>query len=569
MSPRRSLPYRSGPGVLKNPSRSSLDLLGVPYAFTQAPLLTVPELVRAAEVRGTHLDSAQLELLHRRGLFVPLLRIHVHTVGEPTPTVGDTSIWSSDARLIQSAAATGRLSDPARRRFRPWPTGPYAAGVRYSHYQLLALRSLSWTMRAMRAKWIEGRVHYELDPAATQLRESFAQHRALAIVLEALSPRYRPVVMRVLRGATDELSAHLQSTVSLERTLISHTAAELLNQAEHLIRTANGFDPLGKWHRVTRISRPERWDDLRFDALLAQEHRIAAEMLLLFHEDLERMGHARPLPPVSNRFHEARHDRLEATARERGDTILDFGLIDRPGVVLAVEGETEMIVARRLLQLFGFDEGQGLIQLVDLEGVGGDVQLLARAVCVPRLDPDGYRGARVMSSLTALVVAVDPEGAYRTHDGCNRRRNAMVETVLRALTPELRTKAMRTDVRELLHVRAWPHTSFEFAHFSDAELASGIRKVVGRRAPKSAALRNALAKARAGGGTVDNAFKGFKLDWSKPRLAESLLPTLERRLMSVHSRRPVPIAEVVDDAIRLGFHVRQVRELRVAETDTQ
>jgi hypothetical protein len=62
-----------------------LRLLDVPHVFTQTGLLDVEEFRTAARERGLRLKHAKLELLHRRRLLVPLMRIHSRTVEGLTP----------------------------------------------------------------------------------------------------------------------------------------------------------------------------------------------------------------------------------------------------------------------------------------------------------------------------------------------------------------------------------------------------------------------------------------------------------------------------------------------------
>ena len=197
------------------------------------------------------------------------------------------------------------------------------------------------------------------------------------------------------------------------------------------------------------------WTELRYDALLSMEYRIAAEHLLMLREDLAQADLADQLPPVSTTWREARHSRLVVDARERAETLLDFRLTDHPAVVVALEGETEMALAPRVLALMGMDERQGTIQLVNLKSVDGDVRLLARAVAVPRIDPEGRRGARVLRPLTALMIAVDQENAYATPAGCEKVKQSVVEELLSSLPPTIRTQQMRADLEHLVHVRTW------------------------------------------------------------------------------------------------------------------
>ncbi len=55
--------------------RSPVDLIELPYAFTQLPLLMPDGFIRAARERGVALSEPQLDGLHRFKLLVPTFRV--------------------------------------------------------------------------------------------------------------------------------------------------------------------------------------------------------------------------------------------------------------------------------------------------------------------------------------------------------------------------------------------------------------------------------------------------------------------------------------------------------------
>ena len=131
-----------GPGRLPADFQAStLQLLDQQFAFSQTGLLTASQFLDEARKRGVRLNRSELEQLHRRRILVPLYRIHVRPVSEPK--VGAPSQQTAGtAWEIYSARSRGCLSDPARRRYTVWPRRTRrTAGVYYSRFQLLALRS--------------------------------------------------------------------------------------------------------------------------------------------------------------------------------------------------------------------------------------------------------------------------------------------------------------------------------------------------------------------------------------------------------------------------------------------
>jgi hypothetical protein len=325
-----------------------------------------------------------------------------------------------------------------------------------------------------------------------------------------------------------------------ETSVLTASQELLVRQADMLLSNARHFDPLGSWHRVTRIARPSRWDGLRHDALLAQEYRLAAEMILQFVEDEATQGRATPLPALSIEWRESQHDRLKLDVRERAETVMDFALSDRPAVYLAVEGQTEAELVGRVLRHVGFDARSHWVSVVDLEGVGGDTNLLARSVAVPRLDPDGYSGARVLSPLTALLVVADPEGKYTTPKDRADVRAGMIHAVLGSLPEALRTPTVERELEYLLHVRAWPH-EFEFTHFTDLQLARALRAIWGQAAPPEEKVRLALARCRAARSNIKSVWTNWRPKPSKVELAKALWPVLERKIDRAKHPRRIPI----------------------------
>jgi len=75
------------------------------------------------------------------------------------------------------------------------------------------------------------------------------------------------------------------------------------------------------------------------------DHRVAAEILLRFCEDLAEWGVGLPVPSAAS-FGMNWHplcDRLSTRDQTLDEDLMDLGLSPHPRVVLAVEGETEEV----------------------------------------------------------------------------------------------------------------------------------------------------------------------------------------------------------------------------------
>jgi hypothetical protein len=109
------------------------------------------------------------------------------------------------------------------------------------------------------------------------------------------------------------------------------------------------MDPLGSWWDLVRFGRRDRWDKLKGEAVLALDHRVAAEMLLRFHEDLAAAGAAPIIEPPDRRYADPRHRQIPRDDAGLEQAVTDFGLSPHPSLVLVLEGETEMVLVPRAL----------------------------------------------------------------------------------------------------------------------------------------------------------------------------------------------------------------------------
>ena len=553
---------------------STLELLRHPFAFTQTDLLSPHQFIKGAKKRGVTLDLPELELLHKRRVLQPFYEVHSQPVGRPFEADLPAKLRSTAVTEVLVALAEGRLSDPAERRYLRWPGQRSRRSLWFSHHQLPVVRYLPYLLTQMerynKSQPAADIVECSLGPLDKLIRVSFARQRSLAIVLEALTPRYLPRVVGVLRSVDgndlDELVDFANADDLLPSTGAFGVPVEsFVQQADRLLATARQFDPLGTWSRVTRIADPRRWDELRYDALVAQEYRIAAEVLLQFVEDQAQRGRTEPLSTLSGTWRQPQHDRLRVDSRERGKTVMDFKLNNRPSLVLAVEGETEYEIVRRVLGMAGVDHLSSRIAVVNLKGVRGDVNLLARAVAVPHVDLDGDHGALLLSPLTSLMVVADPEDKYKTLEARESVHAGMIKSVVESLPTSLQTAPMRADLEHLLHVRCWP-AEFEFAHWSNSEIARALREISADAAAKSCEeLCRNVERHRAADDKLKSVWSNWRTKPSKVKLAERLWPDLERRILNSPNPSQIPIVGVVQEAIEITHRITPVRMLAPRE----
>ena len=242
-----------------------------------------------------------------------------------------------------------------------------------------------------------------------------------------------------------------------------------------------------------------------------------------------------------------------------------FGISDRPALVLAVEGHAEYEIAPRVLDMLGYDPVASRIEVVNMEGIHGDVRLLARALAAPRLDTDGDRYSSLFSPLTSLMVVVDPEPPYESPESVEAKKNEMIDSVLNSLPPSLRSDAMRNDLALILHVHNWP-AEFEFAHWTDSELAEALQQVSPDAAdiPRKE-LANGINKHRAARDTIKSVWANWRLPPSKRELARALWPFLERRIRTMSASEEIPIVHVLQEAISIVHRTQGVSAMAPPE----
>ena len=149
---------------------STLALLRDPFAFTQTRLLSHDAFTREAKKRGVRLIRGQLEVLHRRRVLQPFFVVHSRPVADPGLSPAPADFFDSAVDEIRFAFAEGRLSDPALRRFAPWPRSSSHRSLWYSHHQLLLLRHIPQLQAHMQAHPASDQLVWHLAPLDARTR---------------------------------------------------------------------------------------------------------------------------------------------------------------------------------------------------------------------------------------------------------------------------------------------------------------------------------------------------------------------------------------------------------------
>jgi hypothetical protein len=193
-----------------------------------------------------------------------------------------------------------------------------------------------------------------------------------------------------------------------------------------------------------------------------------------------------------------------------------------------------------------------------MRGVGRDLNSLVSFAVTPRTAPDDQgRYLRLLRPLTRILVVTDAEGPMTTQHQRAERRQVWVDRILWELPPHHRTRSVRESLERLVYVDTWRRSglSFEFAHFSDRQLAEAMTRLDRRpRRPTLAARVQHLLAVRERRGNIDRLMDGI----SKPDLADELWPVLAQKIHRAvrnKTERRVPIVRVLDRATDLAREV--------------
>jgi hypothetical protein len=553
--------------------RSTLDLLDLPFTFSQLPALTEHQFISAARERGLHLTPQLLEGFHRLGILVPLFRLRRR--GRSIAAAarrGDGSFWEEriwhptgrDGLLL--ARENDLLRDPAEERFIRRATHQReVAGVRYnlsaylySEHQLLLLPLLREALPHLRyddrGEIATADVHRVF---LANWRTTAAALREVVLALSSLEPLYYPGIVGIFRGWEDEMEAierwRRRTAVRGMLAWIGVDPDWLTGRATGLLEQADRIDPLGPWLSVVREADRSRWKDLRGEARSAIDLRIGAEVLLAYYERLARGRIAPRLRKPAGRERDPLGTRL-GSRRDLDGVLTEFGLSPHPHLLLVLEGETELFIFPRVMAHFGIRPERSFISLHNARGVDGDLSALVAYAVAPVVEEDDHgRYLGLVRPPTRLLATMDAEGRFATPADRERRRQKWITRIAETLPVRYRTGSVLDSLDKLVEVSTWnaKGESFEFANFTDRELATAIHSLDSRpRRPDLPRLRGLVSEAR----TEKRNLQSLGA-FSKVTLAESLWPVLERKIEQRRKRGTVdriPVVALLDRATDLA-----------------
>lgn len=418
-------------------------------------------------------------------------------------------------------------------------------------------------MTACRAA--DGSVTRHLDPLTPDEVAALDGCRQLAIVLSTLDMRYLPRILRTAHHAREWEKEDPGFSAQARMELLGLAPEALADAATGLLNQASFGDPLGPWYELVRQADPGAWSKFRGDALLAMDYRIAAEILLRTLDDLGRTDLSAPPTRNGRMYKTTLDDRLRPEPERLEEMLSERGLSPRPAVLLVLEGETEMdLMPRVLAEIYGKPVPVTLIETVDMKTINRDLDLLVRHEAGPRLGADYGDVVLLTRPPTRVLVAVDPEKRFSTKAKQRAERDKLVRRLHESLPPRMRSSQVLKQVGALVHVVTWGTVPWEFANFTDAELATAIMQCVAL--PSGMTRRDLTAKLRTErtinptnanrSPNVEAICWGWPDKFHKTQLAEKLWPILQAKVhrdLTSGKRLRVPAARVAVQALRMAL----------------
>jgi hypothetical protein len=551
----------------------------MPLAFSQNPLLTPDEFVKAASDRGLSLRVEQLVELHHRGVLVPFFQVLSRPHKGPRryrlQQAADAALHRGGHMAeVVAAGRRRRLVDPGRRRFTPWHPSQWRrasepAWIFYGPHQLLTLRVLHRVRREMSQTLSPDRaISYQLDRLQPEIRRRMDLGRQWAIFLSALDIRYWPVVSGAVHAPTDWYAYLPSFDVRARLSRFNASARRVAAAADVLLLQAQTVDVLGDWFELIGLAHPDTWQQLKGDARLAMDYRSSAEVLLSALDDLGRTDLSVAPPRPGRMYRLTLDERLPRTGAGLEAQLMRRGLSPFPSLLLVLEGASEMLLIPKVLEeLYEGTVPTALIECVPLNTVDQSLDLFVRHSLTPRLGETRGDNLRLLDRPpTKVLVAVDPERTYATRVKVERERSKLVRQIHSMLPPDVRRRVQVTAFDSLVTIRTWGRSCWEFANFSNTELARAIsdrwtfptgvtwRKVRERVADLREKYKNP---------DIEVVGRPWHVNVTKVRLAHALEPTLVTKVRDHKERGTIarlPAARVADEALHLalGTHRRLV-----------
>ena len=159
-----------------------------------------------------------------------------------------------------------------------------------------------------------------------------------------------------------------------------------------------------------------------------------------------------------------------------------------------------------------------------------------------------------------LIVAVDPDEPLDKPENVEKERIKLLKEIKDVLKDQGVERPNPKELDHLVEIRTWDAPCYEFAHFTDEELADGIMAVhTTINGLTRGELISSLAYSRGRDKDIKEVWSRWDYKVSKVKLAEALWLTLEKKIEQVKadlSASVPPLVQVMSDAYHLAQQVR-------------
>jgi hypothetical protein len=213
------------PSAVAATRRTSVELLTLPYPFSQVFLIDADDFIKEVDKRqirmsgGWRLNISGLQELHRQGLLIPFFGIDL-SPGDAAKAidVSESITWRQVHHTVvselYSAASQGRLIDPNEESFTPWPTErvrqlwpSVARGYLYSPHQLLSLLRIKDYVALLEPWRVKGTTEWRIRTGNlpdSRSMEAIDSWRSCAITLSALDTGTWPGIVNSISNDVAE-----------------------------------------------------------------------------------------------------------------------------------------------------------------------------------------------------------------------------------------------------------------------------------------------------------------------------------------------------------------------------
>lgn len=391
------------------------------------------------------------------------------------------------------------------------------------------------------------------------------------MILSALDTMYRPRITNMISGVTLQEWERYENSFEPEAMLksVGWTPDQVRSAAEALLGAAHHIDPLRDWFGLVQLCLPAQWEKLRGDALVAMDHRMAAEILLLYYDDLVAKRVASPLPEIPPYAWHPLCERLRPDQAHLDRILMKYGISPHPSLVIFLEGQTEMFMFPRVMDFLGIPRDPSFIQLHNAFGTGAQISRYALYVAPPTFGEAQDDYVSFTRPPTRFLVVFDRENQFKEAVTAEHERQKWIGEIAVAINEQYALQISRDDLEWLVQVVTWESGSFEFANFDNAEISQGLYDAclsLGFTPTRRLQEEEIETVRQSDRQDIERLWEGTdfcrpaRRKLSKLVFARAAWPILEHKIKSALERgaiETIPVAKVVFDAADLAREVRR------------